>query len=136
MSTVDKAENGHKHCKLNSYTFEVVPQISSARRIRVECLLPLQNEKIHILGKDSVTINKREILEKFHQNSIHHQQTGSNYPLRLTERHFPLFYADRNRNRRCIVCSKNDKKCEFRYECNVGLCIDPCCRIYHTQLNY
>lgn len=83
----------------------------------------------------------REILEKYHKTTKYHQRTANNNPLRLIERHFPSLYvpAGKNRKRRCVVCSANDKRRESRYECqncNVGLCVDPCFRIYHSQLNY
>ncbi|CAK9832664.1 PiggyBac transposable element-derived protein 4 [Anthophora retusa] len=83
----------------------------------------------------------REILEKYHKTTNYHQRTVNNNPLRLIERHFPSLYvpAGKNRKRRCVVCSANDKRRESRYECqncNVGLCVDPCFKIYHTQLNY
>lgn len=83
----------------------------------------------------------REILEKFHQSTSCQHRTGYNHPLRLTERHFPSVYESvgKNRCRRCVVCSANDKRRESTYECkdcNVGLCVDPCFKIYHTKLNY
>lgn len=64
-------------------------------------------------------------------------------PLRLTERHFPKICPatekKKNASRMCVVCSKNKKRKESRYECqdcNVGLCIVPCFEIFHTKLNY
>nr|XP_033335286.1 piggyBac transposable element-derived protein 4-like [Megalopta genalis] len=83
----------------------------------------------------------REILEKYHQSANHQCRTGNNHPLRLTERHFPSVYVSigKNRSRRCVVCSANDKRRESKYECkscNVGLCVDPCFKIYHSELNY
>ncbi|CAK9832788.1 Histone-lysine N-methyltransferase SETMAR [Anthophora retusa] len=42
-------------------------------------------------------------------------------------------------NRRYVVCTAKDKRRESRYECkdcNVGLCVEPCFRIYHTELHY
>ncbi|CAK9830500.1 PiggyBac transposable element-derived protein 4 [Anthophora retusa] len=71
----------------------------------------------------------------------YHHQRGNDNPLRLIERHFPSLYKPprKNRNRRCVVCTANDKRRESRYECkdcNVGLCVEPCFRIYHTELHY
>ncbi|CAD1476216.1 unnamed protein product, partial [Heterotrigona itama] len=50
-------------------------------------------------------------------------------------RHFPSLYIPRGKNRirRCIICSKNDKRLESGYECkdcNVGLCISLISLIY------
>lgn len=83
----------------------------------------------------------RQILQKYHMNTTSHHQRGNNNPLRLIERHFPSLYKppSKNRNRRCVVCTANDKRRETRYECkdcNVGLCVEPCFRIYHTELYY
>lgn len=67
-----------------------------------------------------------------------------NNPIRLTARHFPSKVPGTakkvNATRICAVCSKtkfNGKKVrkESRYECSicdVGLCVDPCFRIFHT----
>lgn len=61
--------------------------------------------------------------------------------MKLTERNFPSLYISKGKNqsRRCVVRSENDKRSKSRYECknyNVGLYIDPCFRIYHTELYY
>jgi len=81
----------------------------------------------------------REILEKYHQSISHQHRTGNNHPLRLTEWHFPSVYksAGKKPRRRCVVCNANDKRRETTYECkncNVGLCVDPCFKIYHCEL--
>ncbi|XP_017875115.1 piggyBac transposable element-derived protein 4-like [Ceratina calcarata] len=83
----------------------------------------------------------RQILQKYRMNMSYHHQKSKNNPLRLIERHFPSLYKPqrKNRNRRCVVCTANDKRRESRYECkdcNVGLCVEPCFRIYHTELQY
>ncbi|CAK9816234.1 PiggyBac transposable element-derived protein 4 [Anthophora plagiata] len=83
----------------------------------------------------------REIVEKYHKGINYNHRAGNNNPSRLIERHFPSVYgpAGKNRVRRCVVCTANDKRRESRYECkscNVGLCVDPCFKIYHTELNY
>ena len=83
----------------------------------------------------------RQIFQKYHINTTYHHQRGNNNPLRLIGRHFPSLYKPtrKNRTRRCVVCTANDKRRETRYECkdcNVGLCVEPCFRIYHTELYY
>ena len=70
-------------------------------------------------------------------------------PLRLTERHFPDYIPPTEKKaaptRCCAVCcnqrdSKGKKRRkETRYycqKCNVGLCVVPCFKIYHTELNF
>lgn len=67
-------------------------------------------------------------------------------PLRLTERHFleiiPSTEKKTRPARQCYVCSlkKNDNgkiiRKETRYfcpDCDVGLCLSPCFKIYHTK---
>jgi hypothetical protein len=63
-------------------------------------------------------------------------------------RHFPsLILPSENKQlptRRCFVCSHTKNKTnrtrhKSKYECSicdVGLCVDPCFRIYHTILNF
>ncbi|XP_076238627.1 uncharacterized protein LOC143181854 [Calliopsis andreniformis] len=70
---------------------------------------------------------------------------ASDTPRRLFERHFPESIPPTgkktNPTRQCVQCSR--KKCvngkrirkETRYycpQCEVGLCVTPCFRIYHT----
>lgn len=68
--------------------------------------------------------------------------------LRITEQHFPEYVPPTEKKlaptRRCVICSKekdgNEKKKrrESRYYCrlcNVGLCVVPCFKTYHTQTN-
>lgn len=70
-------------------------------------------------------------------------------PLRLTERHFldyiPITGKKSNPTRQCAVCSRvrdvNGKKIrrESRFycpDCDVGLCVAPCFRVYHTVANF
>lgn len=84
----------------------------------------------------------REILQKYHQNTNHHHWTGNNYPLQVTEKHFSSVYisVEKNRNRRYIICSANDKRSKSKYKyknCNVGLCVDPYIKIYsQLYINY
>ncbi|KAF3426011.1 hypothetical protein E2986_13231 [Frieseomelitta varia] len=44
-------------------------------------------------------------LQKYYKNHEYHR-SGSNYPIRLTGRHFPSIYHSRkkNRKRRCVIC--------------------------------
>ena len=61
----------------------------------------------------------------------------------LTERHFLRKVAPKTEKskpqRRCVVCSKQEKKktsvycCEI---CDVGLCLEDCFELHHTKLNY
>lgn len=66
-------------------------------------------------------------------------------PIRLTGRHFPTLYINKNvkKRRRCAVCAKSTdkaKKLKTSYyeckKCNVGLCVDPCFQLYHTQQKF
>lgn len=68
-------------------------------------------------------------------------------PRRLTERHFPDPVPSTEKQLRprlrCRVCShtsRRPKKGQQTYfmckDCNVGLCVAPCFREYHTLLNY
>ena len=75
---------------------------------------------------------------------------GRTPPLaRLTERHFPDIIPatekKKSPTRVCVVCSQkrdaNGKKIqrESRYfcpDCNVGLCVAPCFKIYHTSQDF
>ena len=62
---------------------------------------------------------------------------------RLKERHFPDFVPatekKKNATRKCKVCTANGKRSDTRYQCNecdVGLCVVPCFKLYHTRKNY
>ena len=68
-------------------------------------------------------------------------------PNRLVDRHFPSLVASKpgrsNRQRVCHVCAhtqmKSKKRHDSRYECvqcNVGVCIPECFRIFHTVKKY
>uniref|UniRef100_A0AAF5DKM1 PiggyBac transposable element-derived protein domain-containing protein n=2 Tax=Strongyloides stercoralis TaxID=6248 RepID=A0AAF5DKM1_STRER len=84
----------------------------------------------------------KRISEKFHvtaPRSAKRQKLQSDCPLRLTARHFPDLVpstsSKKNASRKCIVCSKTKVRRETRYQCNecdVGLCVQPCFRKYHT----
>lgn len=87
----------------------------------------------------------KQILQKYPQNRI---QAGGgkrnieNLPFRLTDRHFSskIFNAAGNLTRRkCVVCRLHQKRKDTPYECkkcDIGLCVDTCFEIYHTQMNY
>ena len=71
------------------------------------------------------------------------RKSHENNPLQLTERHFPEYIPPtekkENATRRCVVCSKHDKRRETRYhcvKCNVALCSAPCFSNYHTQKKF
>lgn len=86
-----------------------------------------------------------QIVEKYalfkEENQL--RNVNSPTPLRLLGRHFPSKCIDESgikHRRRCIVCSQTvkakRKRSESVYECkkcDVGLCVDPCFEIYHTQ---
>ncbi|GFV15745.1 piggyBac transposable element-derived protein 4 [Trichonephila clavipes] len=69
-------------------------------------------------------------------------------PMRLTERHFLEVIAPSEKKprpaRKCYVCSlkKNDNRKRIRKEtryfcpdCDVGLCLTSCFKLYHTKLD-
>ena len=105
------------------------------------CLYKLKTGKTLSIAKFQLQLID-QILKKYHKQSSHHCiRPGNNYSARLNGRHFPSPYEinEKKRSRRCVVCTKNDKRRESRYqcqECDVGLCVHPCFRIYHTELNY
>lgn len=82
------------------------------------------------------------IIEKYHvavPRPTKRQKMQSDCPLRLTARHFPDIVPPtslkKNALRKCIVCSRKKIRRESRYqctECDVGLCVQPCFKIYHT----
>nr|XP_012145432.1 PREDICTED: piggyBac transposable element-derived protein 4-like [Megachile rotundata] len=86
-----------------------------------------------------------QILQKYPQNR---KQAGGgrrsveNLPFRLTERHFPsktLNAEGKSTRRKCVVCRRWEKRKDTPYECkkcDVGLCVDTCFEVYHTQMNY
>lgn len=64
---------------------------------------------------------------------------------RLSERHFPDLIpqtSSKKQRRKCFVCShktEGKKRTDTLYqcnECNVGLCVVPCFKIYHTQQTF
>lgn len=87
----------------------------------------------------------KQILQKYPQNR---KQAGGgkrnieNLPFRLTGRHFPsktLNAEGKSTRRKCVVCSRQKRRKDTPYECkkcDIGLCVDTCFEIYHTQMNY
>ncbi|XP_046142326.1 piggyBac transposable element-derived protein 4-like [Osmia bicornis bicornis] len=88
----------------------------------------------------------RQLLSRYQSDSKNTiaNKSGKTNPLRLAENHFPSLYTienprGKNQMRVCVVCSRNDKRRRSRYQCeicNVGLCVTPCFKKYHTQLSY
>ena len=61
-----------------------------------------------------------------------------NVPSRFVDRHFPDYLPLNNNGkrmeRRCVVCSEAKRKKKNSYccpDCDVGLCVAPCFRVYH-----
>ena len=61
-------------------------------------------------------------------------------PARFVERHFPSPLPSnekgKTKERRCFVCSSKEKPKKTSYfceDCDVGLCVAPCFRVYHTR---
>lgn len=112
------------------------------RYVLMECILyKLKTGKTISIAKFQLKLID-QILKKYQKLPARYSITPGNiYLSRLNERHFPSLYEStgKNRLRRCVVCKKNDKRRESRYqceECNVGLCVFPCFKIYHTELYY
>lgn len=105
------------------------------------CLYKLKTNKTISIAKFQLKLID-QILKKYQKKTTRHPITpGNNHSSRLNGRHFPSLYeaTGKNRSRRCVVCAKNDKRLESRYqcqECDVGLCVFPCFKTYHTELNY
>jgi len=88
----------------------------------------------------------RQLLRRYQSDSKNTiaNKSGETNPLRLAGNHFPSLYTNvnprrKNQLRKCVVCSRNDKRKRSRYQCeicNVGLCVTPCFKKYHTQLHY
>ncbi|GIY03723.1 piggyBac transposable element-derived protein 4 [Caerostris darwini] len=91
------------------------------------------------------------VIEKYHSGlNFHRGRPGSvPNPLRLTERHFLEIIAPTDKKlrpaRQCAVCcskrNENGKRirketCYFCPDCDVGLCITPCFKLYYTQKDF
>ncbi|CAK9816642.1 PiggyBac transposable element-derived protein 4 [Anthophora quadrimaculata] len=88
----------------------------------------------------------RDILRKYPQNrkmARGGKRMSEDLPFRLIDRHF-ISKCDNRADvgpsrRKCVVCTNNKRRRETRYKCkkcDVGLCIDQCFKVFHTQLNY
>ncbi|XP_035232636.1 piggyBac transposable element-derived protein 4-like [Stegodyphus dumicola] len=102
-------------------------------------------------GKDTNLQFRLEIIDRLIERhaAVEERKGRPGYlptPLRLTERHFleviPPTEKKLRPARQCYVCSlkKNDNgkriRKETRYfcpDCDVGLCLSPCFKIYHTK---
>jgi hypothetical protein len=88
------------------------------------------------------------VLQEYPQDTVNQTvitKDTDNFPSRLSGRHIISKCPDQKgptsklARRRCIVCSKNEKWKDTRYEykeCNVSICVDRCFERYHTQENY
>ena len=101
------------------------------------CLYKLKTGKTISIAKFQLK-SIDQILKKYQEKASHHPiRPGNNHSLRLNGRHFPSL-CERKKIAK-VVCTKNNKRRESRYqcqECDVGLCVYPCFKIYHTELNY
>lgn len=85
----------------------------------------------------------KEILQKYgNVNNCNNVKRSTADTLRLHQRHFPSTCKSTKTKkalRNCVVCAKNDIRKRSRYqcqECDVGLCVVPCFKTYHSQLYY
>ncbi|XP_046827874.1 piggyBac transposable element-derived protein 4-like [Vespa crabro] len=102
------------------------------------CMYKHNQRKTISMAKFHLTVIK-QIVEKYRFNATGRQSRPADNQMRLTDRHFSTFCKLKSRRRRCVICSKNDKRTDSQYECkdcDFGLCIDPCFQIYHTELHY
>lgn len=108
--------------------------------------LHILKSETHVALADFHLRLTRQIIEKYRTVEFQNKRGrhSTDYPLRLTERHFPSFVPatekKKNATRKCVVCSKTDKKQKKRREtrymceiCDVGLCVTPCFQEYHTK---
>lgn len=68
----------------------------------------------------------KQVLQKYSSGSPHTSKSkgksSDNEPFRLTQRHFPSPYVNntairKNAGRKCVVCTKHNKRRETHYEC-------------------
>lgn len=106
-------------------------------------------KKISKNSKKSFLDFRLEIIEEIFEKNLQHpsrQNQGEANISRLVDRHFishiPPNPIKKEPRRRCVVCcskmDKNGKKVRketrtWCNDCNVGLCMEPCFKIYHTQ---
>lgn len=108
------------------------------------CLFKMKKNEKYSMREFHLRLLK-EIIKKYKkldQNSSNRNNSTADHPLRLTEPHFPSYcktVKTKKTLRNCVVCAKNDKRRRSRYQCencDAGLCVVPCFKIYHTQINY
>lgn len=109
------------------------------------CLYKLKTRKQISMAKFHLELI-RQILRRYHSSKAtkNFNKSGHINPIRLTARHFPSIYVNdktkrKNPLRKCVVCTKNDKISQTRYQCkncDVGLCVYPCFEKYHTESDY
>ncbi|XP_023290186.1 piggyBac transposable element-derived protein 4 [Orussus abietinus] len=104
------------------------------------CLYKFNTKRTISMSEFHLTLITK-LLNQYSESRQYNPCTSSENLMRFKERHFPAPYNSNktkreNPLRRCIVCSKNNKRCSTRYyckQCNVGLCVAPCFEIYHTK---
>ena len=82
----------------------------------------------------------KEVCSKYANKPTSSCSRTINFSKRLVGRHFISSIGGKNKQRRCHVCSHTNrhprKQTKTRFECmecNVGLCIEPCFQIFHTN---
>lgn len=107
----------------------------------------IKNKKRQTLGEFRIEL-VRQLIGKYGKNLGTGRRTSSNHhPKRLIDRHFPSLipYEEGKAAKQltCVVCSqsvlKERKRSKSRYECidcNVGLCVNGCFKVYHTLLHF
>ncbi|KAI4489037.1 PREDICTED: protein abrupt-like isoform X1 [Polistes canadensis] len=116
---------------------------TSGERLAQEAVQVLVPANMASIREERIIENKK-IIWKYQQDRTILDRGSTNFEsteFRLTGRHFlSVYYSNiaksKNARRKCVVCAKNKKRSETRYECkkcNVGLCIDKCFELYHTQ---
>lgn len=88
----------------------------------------------------------KELFEKFQggvTKPVHGRPSTEPPPSRLTERHFidriPATGKKSKPQRRCAVCSKHGLRRDTVFwcpDCEAGLCLGECFKVYHTKSNF
>ena len=109
------------------------------------CLYKLKSGKYISMAKFHLELI-RQILRRYHSSKATKDVNKSGHIniTRLTARHFPSLYENNKTKRKsplrkCVVCKKNDKTSQTRYQCkncDVGLCVYPCFEKFHTEYYY
>lgn len=106
------------------------------------CLLRMKKNEKYSMAEFHLQLIK-EIIDrnmKLDESSNNRNSSTADHSLRLIEPHFPSYcktVKTEKTLRICVVCKKNDTRRRSRYQCehcNVGLCIVPCFKIYHTDI--